>query len=84
MYLQQNSFDPIDAACDPERQVYEFDVLYDVLTRDFALTDKNEIRTFFNQVRQEFLDWHNTMCRSPEFEAQEKRLKDCYLSRSAG
>ena len=84
VYLQQNSFDPLDAACDPERQVYEFDVLYDVLTRDFALTDKKEIRTFFNQVRQEFLDWHNTMFRSPEFEAQEKRLKDCYLSRSAG
>ena len=51
MYLQQNSFDPIDAACDPERQVYEFDVLYDVLTRDFALTDKKEVRAFFNQVR---------------------------------
>ena len=48
------------------------------------LTDKKEIRAFFNQVRQEFLDWHNTVFRSPEFEAQEKRLKDCYLSRSAG
>ena len=79
VYLQQNSFDPIDAACDPERQVYEFDILYDVLTRDFDLEDKKEIRAFFNQVRQEFLDWHNT-----HFEAQEKKLKDFYLSKVQG
>ena len=84
VYLQQNSFDPIDAACDPERQVYEFDILYDVLTRDFDLEDKKEIRSFFNQVRQEFLDWHNTHFRSPEFEAQEKKLKDFYLSKVQG
>ena len=84
VYLQQNSFDPIDAACDPERQAYEFDILYDVLTRDFDLEDKKEIRAFFNQVRQEFLDWHNTHFRSPEFEAQEKKLKDFYLSKVQG
>ena len=83
VYLQQNSFDPIDAACDPNRQIHEFNVLYDVLTRDFALSDKKEIRAFFNQVRQEFLDWHNTVFRTPEFEAQEKRLKDFYLSKAA-
>ena len=84
VYLQQNSFDPIDAACDPDRQIHEFNVLYDVLTRNFALSDKKEIRAFFNQVRQEFLDWHNTVFRTPEFEAQEKRLKDFYLSKAAG
>ena len=84
VYLQQNSFDPIDAACDPERQRHEFHVLYDVLTREYALSDKKEIRAFFNQVRQEFLDWHNTVYGTPEFEAQEKRLTDLYLSRVTG
>ena len=84
VYLQQNSFDPIDAACDPERQVYEFDVLYDVLTRDFALTDKKEIRAFFNQVRQEFLDWHGTVYGTPEFAAQETKLTDLYRSKVTG
>ena len=85
VYLQQNSFDPIDAACDPARQLHEFNVLYDVLTREFALSDKKEIRAFFNQVRQEFLDWHNTVFQTPEFEAQERKLKlkDFYLSRAA-
>ena len=84
VYLQQNSFDPIDAACDPDRQIHEFNVLYDVLTRDFALSDKKEIRAFFNQVRQEFLDWHGTVYGTPEFAAQETKLTDLYRSKVTG
>lgn len=84
VYLQQNSFDPIDAACEPERQAHEFDVLYDVLTRDYALSDKKEIRAFFNQVRQEFLDWHGTVYGTPEFAAQETKLTDLYRSKVTG
>ena len=81
VYLQQNSFDPIDAACEPERQAHEFNVLYDVLTRDYALSDKKEIRAFFNQVRQEFLDWHGTVYGTPEFAAQETKLTELYRSK---
>ena len=84
VYLQQNSFDPIDAACEPERQAHEFNVLYDVLTRDYALSDKKEIRAFFNQVRQEFLDCHGTVYGTPEFAAQETKLTDLYRSKVTG
>lgn len=84
VYLQQNSFDPIDTACEPERQAHEFNVLYDVLTRDYALSDKKEIRAFFNQVRQEFLDWHGTVYGTPEFAAQETKLTDLYRSKVTG
>ena len=84
VYLQQNSFDPIDAVCEPERQAHEFNVLYDVLTRDYALSDKKEIRAFFNQVRQEFLDWHGTVYGTPEFAAQETKLTDLYRSKVTG
>ena len=80
VYLQQNSFDPIDAACSPERQRCVFAVIYDVLTRRYSLTDKREIRGFFNQLRQEFLDWHNTEFQTPAFEAQQKKLIEYYLS----
>lgn len=82
VYLQQNSFDPIDAACSPERQRCVFAVIYDVLTRRYQLTDKREIRGFFNQLRQEFLDWHNTEFETPAFEAQQKKLTDYYLSKA--
>ena len=82
VYLQQNSFDPIDAACSPERQRCVFAVIYDVLTRRYQLTDKREIRGFFNQLRQEFLDWHNTEFETPAFTAQQQKLTDYYLSKA--
>ncbi len=82
VYLQQNSFDPIDAACSPERQVHIFNVLYDILNTKYGITEKRDIRAFFNQIRQEYLDWHNTVWGSPEFEAQEKRLTELYKSKA--
>ena len=82
VYLQQNSFDPIDAACPPERQKIEFNVLYDALMQKYDLEDKDEIRSFFNQLRQEFLDWHGTVFETPEFEAQKTKITDLYKSKA--
>ena len=80
VYLQQNSFDEIDAVSPPERQKIEFDVLYDALMKTYGLDDKQEIRAFFNQLRQEFLDWHGTLFETPEFEAQQKKVTDYYMA----
>ena len=82
VYLQQNSFDPIDQACMPERQRREFDVLYDAMMQTYDITDKKEIRAFFNQLRQEFLDWHGTEFESKEFEAQQKKITDFYMAKA--
>jgi len=82
VYLQQNSFDPIDAACVPERQRREFDLMYDALMTNYDLSDKREIRSFFNQLRQEFLDWHGTEFNAPEFLEQEKKISDFYMSKA--
>lgn len=81
VYLQQNSFDPIDQSVSPERQKYTFKVLYSILTTEFKIEDKKEIRAFFNQVRQEFLDWNNTEWDSENFRLQEKKLKDLVASK---
>ena len=82
VYLQQNSFDPIDAACVPARQRREFDLLYDALIQNYDMSDKKEIRGFFNQLRQEFLDWHGTEFESPEFMEQERKIADFYMSKA--
>ena len=81
VYLQQNSFDPIDQACSPDRQRKEFEVLYDAMIQNYDLPDKREIRSFFNQLRQEFLDWHSAEFETPEFAAQEKKITDLYMSK---
>ena len=82
VYLQQNSFDPIDAADPPERQRREFDRLYDAMVKTYDITDKQEIRSFFNQLRQEFLDWHGFEFNTPEFDQQEKKISDFYMSKA--
>ena len=82
VYLQQNSFDPIDAACEPERQRREFDTLYAAMMATYNLSDKKEIRSFFNQLRQDFLDWHGTVFETPEFEAQEKKITDFFMAKA--
>ncbi|MDY5704047.1 MAG: V-type ATP synthase subunit A [Lachnospiraceae bacterium] len=82
VYLQQNSFDEVDAADPPERQRIEFDVLYGALMQGYDLEDKNEIRGFFNQLRQEFLDWHGYLFETPEFEAQKNKITDFYKAKA--
>ncbi|MBO4468655.1 MAG: V-type ATP synthase subunit A [Clostridia bacterium] len=81
VYLQQNSFDPIDASCGTDRQKYVFELLYTILTADYSFNSKREIRLFFNQLRQELLDWHTTAFDTKEFYDQEQVIKDYYVKK---
>lgn len=81
-YLQQDSFDPIDAACEPERQLRVFNVMYEMIKQTYALDNKNDIRMFFNQLRQQLLDWHTIAFHTEAFDVQEKQIKQFLLSKS--
>jgi len=82
VYFQQNSFDDVDAACEPERQVHEYDILYDILTNKFNLDDKKDIRAFFNELRQKFLDWHGIVFNTDAYAAKEKEILDFYKAKA--
>ena len=82
VYLQQNSFDPVDSAVLPERQREEFNLLYEVLTADFALDSKKDVRSFFNQMRQKFLDWNSVAATDPRYSQYENEIRDLYASKS--
>jgi V/A-type H+-transporting ATPase subunit A len=56
VYLQQNSFDAVDAAVSPERQRTMFAKSVRVLGSSFDFKDKDAARGWFNQLRQRFLD----------------------------
>ena len=60
VYLQQNSFDLIEANCGRSRQQYVTDKLIYVMGSEYALCSKDEAREFFNRMRQKFLDWNYT------------------------
>jgi V/A-type H+-transporting ATPase subunit A len=81
VYLQQNSFDPVDSAVEVTRQLYCFDLLYSILKAKLELADKKEVRAFFNQVRQSFLDLNNSAFKSEAFMALEASIRELAASK---
>ncbi len=75
VYLQQNSFDPVDSSVIVERQKYTFDLLFKVLAANFDVTEKQKVRRYFNEMRQKFLDWNNVEFKSERFEQIEGEIK---------
>lgn len=82
VYFQQNSFDPVDAAVKPERQIYVFTKILVVLASQFEFTDKNEARSWFNKLRQKFLDFNGCEWKSERFDTLEANIEDTVKSRS--
>ncbi|MFP4364339.1 MAG: V-type ATP synthase subunit A [Spirochaetia bacterium] len=83
-YLQQNSFDPIDASVSPDRQKYVFDVLFEILTAKYDLESKEEARGYINRLRQTFLDWNGTEWKTDEFSEKENELKEQIKEKKTG
>ena len=78
VYLQQNSFDLIDANCGAERQRYVIDKLIWILGSEYALNDKDEARSFFNRMRQKLIDWNYTEFMSEAFRDREAEIDRQY------
>jgi V/A-type H+-transporting ATPase subunit A len=84
VYFQQNSFDAVDAAVSPERQKHVFIRLLKILASKFSFTDKNEARSWFNRLRQRFLDYNGSEWQSERFLSLEKEIESTVAERSGG
>ena len=82
VYLQQNSFDLVDAAVPPERQEKEFNLLYKILMGRFNIDNKKDVRAYFNEMRQKFLDWNSVQTTDERYAKYEKEINDLYLSKA--
>ncbi|WKC57680.1 V-type ATP synthase subunit A [Borrelia sp. P9F1] len=80
-YLQQNSFDSVDAAVSPERQNYMFNIIYNVLKSDFKFENKLEARNFVNELRQNILDMNLIPFKEERFNRLESALTGLIDSR---
>ncbi len=78
VYLQQNSFDSVDANSTTARQRYVTDKLIGVLGSDYALDNKDDARSFFNRMRQKFIDWNYTEFESEAFRRAEAEIDTMY------
>ncbi|MGL4982161.1 MAG: V-type ATP synthase subunit A [Treponemataceae bacterium] len=82
VYFQQNSFDKVDAAVSVERQTYTFKKLLGILGSSFEVNDKTEARSFFNQLRQKFIDWNYSAWQESDFKSIEKELDTICASKN--
>jgi V/A-type H+-transporting ATPase subunit A len=76
VYLQQNSFHPVDNAVSIERQRFVFACVHEVLQSDFRLQSKEDARAFFNRLRLKFLDWNNSEWESEEFQDLARQIRE--------
>jgi V/A-type H+-transporting ATPase subunit A len=84
VYLQQNAFDPVDAAVSTERQRHTFVLLLQILAATLSLPNNDEARSFFYQMRQRFLDWNSMDWDSEEFRKQEREIRAQLETRKTG
>lgn len=80
VYLQQNSFDEVDANCGTPRQRYVIDKLIYILGSEYDLKDKDYARSFFNSMRQKIIDWNYTEFESDNFKKAEAEIDELYKS----
>ena len=84
VYLQQNAFDPVDAAVSAERQQHVFGLMFDILTSKLDIPSKDEVRGFFNNLRQKFLDYNGSEWNSDDFNSLENEIRTMVEEKSVG
>ena len=84
VYLQQNSFDPVDSSVSTERQTYCFGILFDLLTSKLNHGSKDEARNWFAQLRQRFLDLNGAQWQSDSFRTLETEVRATINDKHAG
>lgn len=76
VYLQQDAYNDIDAACSADRQKYVFECVYKILEMPMSFTDKDSARAFFLKLTQTTKDWNRVAFDSEEFKNLEKQISD--------
>jgi V/A-type H+-transporting ATPase subunit A len=84
VYIQQNSFDEVDQAASPERQRYVFAHILRILGSSFNFANKEEARSWFNGLRQKFIDYNYSPWQSEKFKSIEREMLGMINGKAAG
>ncbi len=76
VYLQQNAFDKTDEASPADRQKHVFGIVHEILVQEFDFEDKAKARRFFQELRQNFINWNSSAWGSDEFSSAEKQIRE--------
>ena len=78
VYLQQDAFDKVDGATSEERQRKLFSLLQDIIDASLEIKNKENVRDFFNKMRQLFLDYNVSEWNSPGFQENERLILELF------
>ncbi|ULQ59823.1 V-type ATP synthase subunit A [Brucepastera parasyntrophica] len=84
VYLQQNTFDPVDAAVSVERQKHIFSLILEILGSGFAFEEKDEARSWFNKIRALFIDYNSSKWESASFKKLETQIRSSFEEKTSG
>jgi V/A-type H+-transporting ATPase subunit A len=74
VFLQQNSFHPVDGVTKPQRLREMFDLAWKIVSTPVGIKGKDNIRSHFNFLRQAFIDWNTTRQDEADFDKQKHRI----------
>lgn len=74
VYLQQDAYHEIDAACSADRQKFVFDQVFKILKTPMNFKDKDAARGFFLKLTQTTKDWNRVAFDSAEFKDLEEQI----------
>ena len=84
VYLQQNSFDPVDSSVSPERQKRSYSLVLEVLSANIEAKDKEDARSWFYALRQKCLDLNGAEWASSRYATLESEIRSLVAGRSKG
>ncbi|MDY3229330.1 MAG: V-type ATP synthase subunit A [Kiritimatiellia bacterium] len=75
VYLQQNAFSDADATTPVARQKVMFEIVEKALLSDYTLATKEEMRKFFMDLQQTFIDWNDVPFGDSRFDTGKAALE---------
>ena len=84
VFIQQNSFDAVDAAVDPPRQKDSYRLIMEILAAEIKAKDKEDARRWFSGLRQKFLDLNGAPWQSERYAALSGEIRALLAERRSG
>ena len=76
VFLQQDAFDEVDASMPLERQLESFQLIKDLIQRNYQFKDKDEVHNIFTQITSLYKNLNYSRSDSQEYQRYRKEIED--------
>ncbi|MGD9043768.1 MAG: V-type ATP synthase subunit A [Desulfobacterales bacterium] len=84
VFLQQDAFDDVDASMPLERQLESFQLIKDLIQRNYQFKDKEEAHNIFTQITSLYKNLNYSPTESQEYQHYRKEIEDLAAKHSIG